>query len=107
MENYFKVSEDGQVVVDWELLEMPEELVSEIESIIKNMVNTNRVLVSIDKYVTEVDLYFSDERYHMGELIYGVYTNVNINTESRDIVFNTMGLSDIKKFGFVKGGQGK
>ena len=102
MENYFKVSDNGQVEINWELLEVPTDLVSDVQSVISKMVSTGHELVTVEEFGSSLELYFKEEVCYQGELLFATYTTVDFNYLSGDVSFNTLGLSDIEKFGFRK-----
>ena len=102
MANFTKVTDNGQIEIAWELLEVSEETVSIAKSVINGMATVKNKLVAVDKYDEYLELYFSDERFYDGELIYGAYSTVTINVQSGRTMFNSFGKSGIEKFGFVK-----
>lgn len=106
MANFTTVSDNGQVEIDWNALELTEEQILFVKAGVQRLIDNGKKLVSYERDEDTIEFHLKDERYFKGELIYGSYTRVTYFADGSDeIYFDTFGRSDFEKFGYVKEGK--
>lgn len=105
MANYTKLTDNGQIEIDWNALELTEEQIVICKAGVNKLIEKGHVITEISKYDNFVEFFLKDERYFEGEVIYGSYTIVTYFYGRDEVCFDTFGKSDLEKFGYVKEGK--
>lgn len=108
MANFTKISENGQIEIDWTMLlaaaDITEEGIEMIKITLDTMSTEKCEIIKVDVDSTHLYVYLMDESVTktMDEIIWGSYRVLTYDIERNKVFVNSFSSFDLKVFGYEK-----
>ena len=105
MTKYLTVSENGQIEINWDELELLPEEVSSVEMYLNGFYKMGHTVTAVESDFASVTFFLKDEKYFDGSIVYGAYVILTYNKLDKRFNVSNFGRSDLELFGYAKEGK--